>query len=698
VENKPLNPVADRIRPNRLIAFLIASVFALGSLSAQQQQVTVKSFALDESDNTGLATNKKLKSGERAALIIVEPATDGGEYYFDLPGATFEKETRTVNGKTIYMLWVPSRVRNIEINYDSPNVDGTRYNFGRVRIEAPKTYRLKLGELYLTDQKQTLEFFISPMSGDTYLEVGGDPWPLDREGYAYKSMKFGEYEYRATAPGYHDEVGRVTVNDPNKAVQVRLALRPAFGYLTIPATDELKGADIFVDAKRIGTGSVNKYRLDSKQGYVVKITKKDYDTYEATFDISDEQTTVINPVLKGNFTTAHITAPNNAGIYVDGELKGRGDWRGYMTEGNHVVEASLEGHTPSRKPVNVTDIRKPVEMSMPAPTPIYSTLELTSTPRGAAIKIDGVNRGNTPLTISDLIIGSHKIEMTMQGYQPWTQTVVLKEGEPQAVNAKMTNIISVRIYAKEDDYIYVNGVRHPVKDGYYELRGKPGEYRISAPGGYYYKNFEKTVTFDANNRSLTIKHKRRLHQRNDYYFSAGIGGGNLFDAEFTTGFHVGGFNFEVFYNLPFVNNISEMYAYRPAVMDVENDENNLFQPITGSTSEVKATGILGARAGWRILTPSAFDITPMIGYRHVMMKSNVATNYEDEYQNSYCASGLAAVRLYWGIAYNFGLSLTPEYYFALAKGDAYSQFSEHSSKIKGWGTGFRVNLSAVVIF
>ena len=263
----------------------------------------------------------------------------------------------------------------------------------------------------------------------------------------------------------------------------------------------------------------------------------------------------------------------------------------------------------------------------------------------------------------------------------------------------MTNIITVRINAPQDNYIYVNGMRKEVKNGYYELRGKPGEYTITAPGGYFYKDYTKTTTFDAEHRSITIKHKRRLHQRNDYYFSAGIGGGNLFDAEFTTGFHLGGFNFEMFYNLPFANNIAGLTAYRPVEGSSSVDgQPTYWEPVGGSYSEPKATMIIGARAGWRILTPSAFDITPMIGYRHVIMKSNLGVSYEDEWYNSYCASGLAALRLYWACGYNFGLSLTPEYYFAIAKGDAYSQFSEYSSKIKGWGTGFRVNLSAVIIF
>ena len=698
VENRPFYLIGRR-STIRMIALLIATVLAFGTLSAQQQKIKISPITLDENDNTALARKKLDANGNAMAVIIVEPATDSGEYSFDMGGTPFEKETAKVNGKTIYLLWVSPGVRFVDISYDSPNVDGDRCNFGRTKIESSKTYRIKLGELFLTDAKQYLEFTIDPKSGDTYLEVAGEPWKLDSNGHASKSVRFGEYEYRATAPGYHDEVGRVTVNDPKQAVPVRLILRPAFGYLTIPATEELKGAEIYVDNRHIGTGSVNKYKLDSKQGYTLKIAKNLYNPYEASFDINDGQTTTLTPVLSGNFARARISAPKNAGIYVDGKLMAQGEWNGPLEEGNHVIEARLEGHTPSRKPVNVTDIKKPVVIDMPAPSPIFGSLELTSTPSGATIKVDGTVRGKTPLVISDLIIGNHKVELTHPDYQPWTQSVTLKQGEPVAVNARMTNIITVRINAPQDNYIYVNGMRKEVKNGYYELRGKPGEYTITAPGGYFYKDYTKTTTFDAEHRSITIKHKRRLHQRNDYYFSAGIGGGNLFDAEFTTGFHLGGFNFEMFYNLPFANHIAKLTAYRPVEGSSSVDgQPTYWEPVGDSYSEAKATMIIGARAGWRILTPSAFDITPMIGYRHVLMKSNLGASYEDEWYNSYCASGLAALRLYWACGYNFGLSLTPEYYFAIAKGDAYSQFSEYSSKIKGWGTGFRVNLSAVIIF
>ena len=134
VENRPFYLIGRR-STIRMIALLIATVLAFGTLSAQQQKIKISPITLDENDNTALARKKLDANGNAMAVIIVEPATDSGEYSFDMGGTPFEKETAKVNGKTIYLLWVSPGVRFVDISYDSPNVDGDRCNFGRTKIE-----------------------------------------------------------------------------------------------------------------------------------------------------------------------------------------------------------------------------------------------------------------------------------------------------------------------------------------------------------------------------------------------------------------------------------------------------------------------------------------------------------------------------------------------------------------------------------
>lgn len=63
------------------------------------------------------------------------------------------------------------------------------------------------------------------------------------------------------------------------------------------------------------------------------------------------------------------------------------------------------------------------------PVPIVGTLVLISSPLGAKVKIDGKEYGVTPLTLENIIIGSHKIELVKDKYYSKTRTVQIKEGE-----------------------------------------------------------------------------------------------------------------------------------------------------------------------------------------------------------------------------------------------------------------------------
>jgi hypothetical protein len=58
------------------------------------------------------------------------------------------------------------------------------------------------------------------------------------------------------------------------------------------------------------------------------------------------------------------------------------------------------------------------------------TLSLASTPAGAAIYIDSVMVGITPMDLDNLSYGTHQIEITSPGYLPYSVQVTVREGAP----------------------------------------------------------------------------------------------------------------------------------------------------------------------------------------------------------------------------------------------------------------------------
>jgi hypothetical protein len=55
---------------------------------------------------------------------------------------------------------------------------------------------------------------------------------------------------------------------------------------------------------------------------------------------------------------------------------------------------------------------------------------VTSTPRGASVTINKQWRGRTPLTLSDLPLGTHEVRVVQEGYVVNRQEVTLSEDSP----------------------------------------------------------------------------------------------------------------------------------------------------------------------------------------------------------------------------------------------------------------------------
>lgn len=56
-------------------------------------------------------------------------------------------------------------------------------------------------------------------------------------------------------------------------------------------------------------------------------------------------------------------------------------------------------------------------------------LAIGTSPPGATVVIDGRERGRTPLRVSDLPSGPRTVTLSLDGYQTWTDTVVVEDGQ-----------------------------------------------------------------------------------------------------------------------------------------------------------------------------------------------------------------------------------------------------------------------------
>lgn len=71
------------------------------------------------------------------------------------------------------------------------------------------------------------------------------------------------------------------------------------------------------------------------------------------------------------------------------------------------------------------------------PLTIKGSLYISSTPSGAAVKLDGRYKGNTPLTLEELKPVSYSVTVSAEGYEPSTQIIKVSIGKPVTYNVNL---------------------------------------------------------------------------------------------------------------------------------------------------------------------------------------------------------------------------------------------------------------------
>ena len=160
---------------------------------------------------------------------------------------------------------------------------------------------------------------------------------------------------------------------------------------------------------------------------------------------------IVKVTLKPNFAHVTINVDNDAEIWMNGEKKGIGSWKGEIGAGIYEFEAKKEGY---RSTSLTQEIKASPEMQMiqlQSPTPIFGEINLTSNPLMSDVYIDGVPSGQTPLILSDVLIGKHKIRITHDGYRDYVSDVFVEEGKVSEIDAVLTTTVSVTIKCNNPD-------------------------------------------------------------------------------------------------------------------------------------------------------------------------------------------------------------------------------------------------------
>ena len=85
------------------------------------------------------------------------------------------------------------------------------------------------------------------------------------------------------------------------------------------------------------------------------------------------------------------------------------------------------------------------------PQPFRGSLRVTSTPAGAAVLINGLRAGTTPVVLRDLPVGSRAVRVSLEGYDRWSRAVQVVANRRTEVNAILTVPRPIRTASVESE-------------------------------------------------------------------------------------------------------------------------------------------------------------------------------------------------------------------------------------------------------
>jgi hypothetical protein len=209
---------------------------------------------------------------------------------------------------------------------------------------------------------------------------------------------------------------------------------------------EPSGARVSLDDKEVGQTPLVLSGLGLGR-HRIRVAKEEHYPYEEQIDLTGpERKRVIASLrrLVGELTVS--TDPPGAGISIDGRPVGTSPFEGKaIPSGTSRVRIVKEGYETWERDVFV-EAGKRIEVLAQLKVK-EGSLDVQSDPSGARVFLDGNELGETPLTLSGIRLGHHRIRVTKEGYVSYEEQVTVTEGERKKVLAslrKMTGILSIR--------------------------------------------------------------------------------------------------------------------------------------------------------------------------------------------------------------------------------------------------------------
>lgn len=218
-------------------------------------------------------------------------------------------------------------------------------------------------------------------------------------------------------------------------------------------------AKISVDGGLLAVPVGNRFLLRPGT-YQVRAVEAGYTPAESKIDVTDAPDQQFNLTLEKLPGRLHIDVPEATRVSIDGKERGTAPGDFELAPGRHTVSIAAARYQPFTADVDIEGLGK-TQTFKPALLPAWADVSVASEPAGAQVFVDGEPRGATPLK-TQILAGSHPVELRMEGFKAWTTDIQVKANEPMTLGP----------------------VRLGLPDGRLSVRSEPAGANVSIGGVY----------------------------------------------------------------------------------------------------------------------------------------------------------------------------------------------------------------------
>jgi hypothetical protein len=256
----------------------------------------------------------------------------------------------------------------------------------------------------------------------------------------------GTHKVSLSKDGYFDYTTDVAIaGGKTTTLSVPLASIALAANGTLFVNSTPSGAKVIIDEIVAGSTPAT-FKNITPGDHIVTVTLSGYDDYtETVLVMSNTTSTVDVDLAQVNIVPGSVrvtSTPSLATVYLDNVNKGTTPLTlDDVRAGSHSILLRKTGYNDFMTSINVISGKTAtVTATLTLLNQKTGTLNIKSIPSGATISLDGVNKGSTPMTISNSIAGLHALILKKTGYYDYKTNVLVVAGRTTNVSFSMAKL------------------------------------------------------------------------------------------------------------------------------------------------------------------------------------------------------------------------------------------------------------------